>query len=65
MDTGDRKAVYTALSNTLIGVLLLAGGGLGLIADLAGVPVVLALLAGLSAAAVLTALRLSEVQQEG
>ena len=64
MDTGDRKAVYTALSNTLIGMLLLVGGVLGLLADLVGVPMVLALLAGLSAAAVFTALRLSEVQQE-
>ena len=39
MDTHGRKPVYTALSNSLIGMLLLAGGALGLLADVAGVPV--------------------------
>ena len=65
MDTGDRKAVYTALSNSLIGVLLLAGGMLGLLADSAGPEAVLAVLAIMSAASVVSGARLSEVQSEG
>ena len=64
MDTGGRKAVYTALSNSVIGLLLLAGGLLGLLADVAGPEAVLALLALMSGAAVLTGARLSEVQRE-
>ncbi len=64
MDTGGRKAVYTALSNTSIGLLLLAGSALGVVADLAGITAVLAILAVLSALAVVCSLRLSEVQQD-
>lgn len=36
MDTHDRKAIYTAVSNSVVGLLLLAGGALGLLADWAG-----------------------------
>lgn len=64
MDTDGRKAVYTALSNSLIGVLLLAGGSLGVLADLAGPETVLALLAVSSAAAIVAAARLPEVQRD-
>ncbi|WP_233422020.1 hypothetical protein [Ruegeria profundi] len=64
MDTGGRKAVYTALSNSLIGLLLLAGGLLGLLADVAGPEGVLALLALMSGASVFTGTKLSEVQRE-
>jgi hypothetical protein len=62
MDTGGQKAVYTALSNTLIGVLLVLGGGFGVIADLFGPAVVLLIFAGLSAAAAVAALGLREQQ---
>lgn len=65
MDTDGRKAVYTALSNSLIGLLLLTGGLLGLLADMAGPEAVLALLALMSATAVFTGTRLSEVQRQG
>jgi hypothetical protein len=58
----DRRAAYTALSNTVIGVLLLAGGGFALIAQLAGTTTVIALLAAMSALAVPAALGLREVQ---
>ncbi len=58
----DRRAAYTALSNTVIGVLLLAGGGFALIAELAGTTTVIALLAAMSALAVPAALGLREVQ---
>lgn len=63
MDTDGQKAVYTALSNTLIGVLLLAGGALGLLADAAGAETALAVLAGMSALAIVTGRGLSEVQE--
>lgn len=63
MDANGAKAVYTALSNSMIGVLLLLGGGFGLVADLAGPAVVLGLFALMSLAAAAFALRLSEVQE--
>ncbi|MEO0939030.1 MAG: MFS transporter [Pseudomonadota bacterium] len=64
MDTGEDKALYTALSNTMIGVLLLAGGGFGLLADVLGAAWVLAIFAAMSAVAAAVALGLSEVQQD-
>lgn len=64
MDSYGRKAVYTALSNTLIGVFLLVGGLLGALADWLGTPSVLVVLAVLSAAGVLSASQLSEVQSD-
>ena len=64
MDSHDRKPVYTALSNTMIGMLLLAGGVFGVIADAAGPQLVLGIMAVLSGAAVIVGSRLSEVQQE-
>ncbi|MEJ6398529.1 MFS transporter [Yoonia sp. 208BN28-4] len=64
MDAGGRTAVYTALSNTLIGVMLLAGGLLGFVADAFGPAVVLAILGAFSGFAVLTAWQLSEVQAD-
>ncbi|GGA21970.1 MFS transporter [Neptunicoccus cionae] len=65
MDSHDRKPVYTALSNTMIGALLLAGGIFGVIADAAGPQLVLGIMAALSGAAVFVGSRLSEVQQDG
>jgi|GEM_PF-3054151 len=54
MDSDGRKSLYTALSNTLIGALLLLGGILGGIADVAGVETVLLILAVLSFSAILS-----------
>ena len=62
MDADGRTAVYTALSNTLIGVMLLAGGLLWLVSDMFGPGVVLLILSLMSGFGVLTAWRLSEVQ---
>ncbi|MEP3333294.1 MFS transporter [Sedimentitalea sp.] len=64
MDSDGRKSVYTALSNTLIGVLLVLGGLFGALADVAGPESVLAILAAFSLTAILAASRLSEVQRE-
>lgn len=58
----DRRAVYTALSNTIIGVVLLAGGVLGVIAQVAGIGAALAVSAALVAAGVAVAFGLDEVQ---
>ncbi len=62
MASAERRGAYTALSNTIVGALLAAGGIFGFIADLAGTATVLALFAGMSAAAAITARGLDEVQ---
>ncbi|MFV1530050.1 MULTISPECIES: MFS transporter [unclassified Phaeobacter] len=64
MDTDGHTSVYTALSNTMIGVLLLLGGGFGLLADAVGAAPVLALLALLSGLGAALGSRLSEVQED-
>lgn len=64
MASEDTRAAYTALSNTVIGTLLLAGGAFGLMAEAMGEEAVLALFAALSLAAVPAALSLEEVQAE-
>lgn len=64
MDADGQRAIYTALSNTLIGLLLFLGAGFGVIADSFGAETTLAILAALSAVAAPLALRLSEVQQD-
>jgi hypothetical protein len=63
MADDDTRAPYTALSNSVIGVVLLAGGALGVVADLFGTPATLAVLALLCAAAAVLALGLEEVQK--
>lgn len=64
MDAQGRTAVYTALSNTVIGVMLVFGGLLGFVADAYGPSTVLLILAIFSGFATLTAWQLSEVQAE-
>jgi len=59
----DKRAAYTALSNTIIGVLLIAGGVFGIVATLAGEAAVLALFSAMCLGAVVTALGLDEVQE--
>lgn len=61
-DAGTRAA-YTALSNTVIGLLLLAGGVFSLVANWFGGEVVLAIMAGMSGLAILAAWGLVEVQR--
>lgn len=64
MASEDTRAAYTALSNTIIGVLLLAGSGFSLIAHLFGTATVIALFAAMSLAAALFAFSLKEVQAD-
>ncbi len=64
MATPETRATYTALSNTIIGFLLVLGGGFGVIAQYFGIPVVLAIFAVMSSAASLVARGLEEVQAE-
>lgn len=58
----DNRAAYTALSNSIVGVLLLAGGVFGFIARWFGLGAVLAIFALMAALAVPAATRLREVQ---
>jgi hypothetical protein len=60
----DTRAAYTALSNTVIGLLLLAGGVFSLVANWFGGEVVLAIMAGMSGLAILAAWGLDEVQRD-
>jgi hypothetical protein len=54
----NTRAGYTAVSNTIIGILLLLTGGLGLLAEFTSVSVTVLLLAAMSLAGGLLALRL-------
>ena len=62
MADADTRAAYTALSNTIVGVLLIAGGIFGIVAAVAGEATVLALFSVMCLGAALTALGLEEVQ---
>lgn len=64
MATTDTRAAYTALSNTIIGVVLFAGGLFSFMAQFFGVSVVLITMAVMCAAAIPMALGLDEVQAE-
>ncbi|TDQ67444.1 MFS transporter [Maritalea mobilis] len=63
MASKDDRAVYTALSNTIIGIVLLAGAAFGIIAELFGPATVIALFALMCFAATVTALMLNEEQK--
>ncbi len=58
----DNRATYTALSNSIVGVILLAGGVFGFIARWFGLGALLAIFALMGVLAILTAARLREVQ---
>lgn len=60
MATGENRAAYVAVSNTLIGVAMLAGGLVGLLADQFGVATVILLLGLLSFLAAVMVYRLPE-----
>lgn len=58
----DTRATYSALSNSVVGLMLLAGGIFGVIAQLFGIGAVLAVFALMSALAIAAAAQLDEVQ---
>lgn len=64
MATEETRASYTALSNTVIGLLLLLAGGTAVVAQHWGYPTVLALFAVMAAAASVAAHTLDEVQND-
>lgn len=59
--TADNRAAYVAVSNTVIGVLLLVAGVIGVLGDIWGPVAVLGLLGALALLAVVQVLRLPEV----
>lgn len=58
----DSRATYTALSNSVVGLVLLAGGVFGVIAQWLGIGVVLAIFALMAALAIRAAAGLDDVQ---
>ena len=63
MASGENRAAYVAVSNTVIGVLMLVGGLIGLLADWLGAAGTVLLLGLLSLLAAAYAFRLAEVSQ--
>ena len=62
MATEETRAAYTALSNTVIGMVLLLGAGFGLLATVTSGALVLAVMATMCGAAALVAFGLDDVQ---
>lgn len=65
VDMADERtrAAYTAVSNTVIGVLLTLAGGFGLLAQVAGAAVVLLVFAAMCGLSIVTARGMREVQR--
>ncbi|MFP4683448.1 MAG: MFS transporter, partial [Ectothiorhodospira sp.] len=64
MATQQTRAAYTAVSNTVIGLLLLVGGLFGLVAQLAGTATAILVLSLFTLVGAVSAGRLGEVQQD-
>jgi hypothetical protein len=62
MAPAEKRAAYTALSNTVVGLLLIVGGVFGAIADLFGNIAVIAIFALMSLVAAVVGMGLDEVQ---
>lgn len=63
MSTGDNRAAYVAVSNTVIGVLMLVGGLIGLISDWLGAPATIFILGLLSIVAAFYISKLPDVSE--
>lgn len=61
MATMDTRATYVAVSNTLIGMVLLAGGGFGVVAQWLGTPATIGILGLICLSGVVASGRLDEV----
>jgi len=55
------RSAYVAVSNTVVGVLMLMGGAVGLLADLSGITTAIALLGGVSLSAAIYVARMKDV----
>jgi hypothetical protein len=64
MATPALRAPYTAVSNTIIGLVLISGSVFGIVAHVAGRPVVLGIFAALALGGAISALSLKEVEQD-
>jgi MFS family permease len=62
MANRDNRATYTALSNSVVGLILLAAGVFGVIAQWLGIGAVLAVFTLMAAMAIVTAAGLDDVQ---
>lgn len=62
MADDDNRATYTALSNSVVGLILLAGGVFGVLAQWLGIGAVLAIFTSMAALAVIAAAGLDDVQ---
>lgn len=62
MTDHDNRATYTALSNSVVGLVLLAGGVFGVIAQWLGIGAVLAIFTSMAALAIIAAAGLDDVQ---
>lgn len=62
MAGGNKRTDYTAVSNTVIGLLLLITGGLSALASLVSIPTVILVLGAMGAVGALSAVRLQEVE---
>ena len=58
----DNRATYTALSNSVVGLILLAGGVFGVIAQWLGIGAVLAIFTSMAALAIFSAAGLDDIQ---
>lgn len=63
MASAENRAAYVAVSNTVIGVLMLAGGLVGMLGDLWNTPAVIGVLSLVALLAVIQVYRMEEVQQ--
>jgi hypothetical protein len=61
MATIDTRATYVAVSNTLIGMVLLAGGGFGVVAQWLGTAATIGILGLICLSGVVASGRLAEV----
>lgn len=62
MASSDTRAAYTALSNTIIGLVLVLGSGFGVLASMLGTPWILGIFACMAIGAAFAAQGLKEVQ---
>jgi len=63
MASGENRASYVAVSNTIIGIMMLLGGLIGLVGEWFGAPATLLFLGLLSLAAAIYIARLTEVSE--